>query len=76
MIYELAHEYRAEAPLDSRISAAFSLKEDNFMFVPRLAVDLLAQGQEESEVILTSKRGLTDLYIGENTFASFSYSHD
>lgn len=68
MLYELAYEYRSDGPSDSRISAAFSLREDNFMFVPRLAVDPLAQGQEESEVILTSKGGLTDLHIGAYTW--------
>lgn len=64
MIYGLAYEYRDVVPSDNRISAAFSLKEDRCFYVPRLASDPLAQGQEDTEVILTPRGGLTDLHIG------------
>lgn len=64
MIHDLAWSYRDHTPGDPRISASFCLKGDDLLDIPRLANDPIAEKEEETEVILTTKGGITDLHVG------------
>ncbi|KJX93324.1 hypothetical protein TI39_contig4336g00001 [Zymoseptoria brevis] len=63
ILLDLVYDYKTADPKETQTSAMFILKDDPYFSVPRLDQDPMPQEQDNTEVILTTKGGMTDLHI-------------